>query len=270
MRWFLLMLPIAALLMTIAIVAVVEEPYAVTAVVAPRATEARGLELGTLGSLSELAGGGRRPIFEEFVFLLSSEASYRELLAEDNPEIQSWMAALNEPGALQRVYYGVLNGLRALSARDPRKPSSMERAVKLARKSAKTRKTPEGYMTLTVTARDSKTALSLLNGVVRVSDEAIRRREQDTYRQRVELLLDMANKSQRPNEQAAISSAIERDFARYVSSLSSTHYSFQYVVAPRPEPSPRYVNSIKVFALCMVLGGLLLLGAVAIRARLRQ
>jgi hypothetical protein len=142
--------------------------------------------------------------------------------------------------------------------------------VKTARNSTKTRKTPEGYMTLTVTAKNSKTALSLLNGVVRVSDEAIRLREQETYRQRVALLLDMANESVRPSEKAAISSAIERDFARYVSSLSSTSYAFQYVVPPRLEPAPRYVNSIVVLFFCTVVGVVVLVGVAAIRARLRQ
>lgn len=270
MRWRLLLLPLLAVVMTIAIVAVVDEPHAVTAVVAPRPTEARGLELGSLGSLTELAGGGRRPIFEEFVFLLSSDASARQFLSGDDPEIKAWVASFEDRSLLQRAYYGLLNAMRALSAREPRRPSSLEQAVKSARKAISTRKTPEGYITLTVTAKQSNVALALLHGVVRASDEAIRRREQDTYRQRVDLLLEMANESKRPNEQAAISSAIDRDFAKYVSSLSSSAYSFQYVVAPRLEPSPRYVNPIIVLILCTVIGGVVLLGIAAVRARLRQ
>jgi LPS O-antigen subunit length determinant protein (WzzB/FepE family) len=268
-----LLIAIAAVLvlaMTIVTIAVVNEPYAATAVVAPRATEARGLELGSLASLSELAGGGRRPTFEEFVYLVSSEASARRLLSEKSSWVETLLQRTATQGFVRRSYYAAQNLVRKLAGRERRQPSGFEDAVRSVRKSIETRKTPEGYVTITVFAKAPEESKMILEGVVRASDEMIRVRERATYSERVSVLLSMSEESVRPNERVAISNAIDRDFARYVNSLGSEAFAYQYVVPPRVEPQPRYVNGLLVFVGCSAIVSFGFAAFVLLRVRLRR
>jgi hypothetical protein len=256
------------LFMTLVVFALSDEPYVATAVVAPRAAEARGIELGSLASLTELAGGGRRPIFEEFIYLISSEASARRLLEEKNPGVKALLKQASTLSSIRRAYYAVQNLARKLVGRDARRPSAFEDTVRRVRKSIETRKTPEGYVAITVSASNAEEAKLLLDGLVKASDEMIRIRERAIYSERVSVLLTMSEKSVRPNERIAISNAIDRDFARYVNSLGSDAFAYQYVVLPRVESQPRYANLVLVFIACAFVVTFALVVFVTLRVRL--
>lgn len=268
------MLAVAAALlafgMSALVIALWGEPYSATAVVAPRASEARGLELGSLASLTELAGGGRRPIFEEFVYLLSSDAAARRLLSEKNELTERILKESAEQTNLRRAYYVVQNLMRAIAARESRHPSAFEDAVRKVRRSIETKKTPEGYVAITVSAGDQEEAKALLELAVNTSDDMIRTRERAAYSERVSVLLSMAEKSIRPTERAAIGNAIDRDFARYVSSLGSEAFSYQYVVSPRAEAQPRYVNGVLVLIACSIISAFALVTLTLLRVRLQR
>lgn len=223
--------------------------YVTQAVITSKTSEDRSFDAGTLSGLASLAGGGQRPVFEQFAFLLRSDAMIRRLTPELRRHAPALVKELLGRPAFGQFRVGLEDSARSMFGKPPKVLPADDRLVEAIRGHLKITKTPEGYIQLAFTSGTDAGQTRLIQGLLRESDAVIRTRERVDYRNRVNNYQDLLLQRTRPTEKFVIVNLIGREYANYITAQSGETFSFTNV---EPVISPKRVYSTSLFTILIL------------------
>ena len=227
------------------------DSYVVSAITTSPPSEEKSFDLASLSGLSALGSGGQRTTFEEFGFLIGSEANVRATITE--PGQARALSEFVAPGTIEKSLLGIEQWARELFSKAPKVVDPLDRLVRIAQKRIEVKKTPEGYLAITLTGAQPYGKVELVRALIARADAAVRERAIADYRGRIATYQRLIDAEQRPAERAILVALVAREYTTYASAQSGRVFAFDYVDAP--------LRATKIYGPSFVL---VLIGAVAL------
>ncbi len=225
--------------------------FATTAVITSRQSEAQSFDLASIGGLASLAGGGQRPAFEQFGYLLGAGSNVRRVLPALRQQSPVLIEELLRRSPPQRIKHNVEDFARRLFGKPLVVVDRDDRLVEAIQSRLKIVKTPEGYLRLIFSSVTPQGQTKLVSGLLAAADQAIRESEAIEYRRRLVTFQMLVDQQQRPSDRLILVSLMSREYATYVGAQAGGNFSYSFIEPPA-EPTTVYATSLVVLIILAI------------------
>jgi hypothetical protein len=257
-RWLVLILGLA-LAASVALFAIASDELVSEAVMTAKPDEARSFDLSSLSSLASLAGGGDRPTFEEFSFIVGSEANLRAALPDIRRIAPAMIRDMERRGRISTFIVGVDQALRALMDKSARVDDLDQRVIDRLKKRLDVEPTSEGFLRIALTSKPFPGGDDVIKTLIATADKNLRERAVREYQNRLTVYTRLLRDSTNVSQRAVLTTMIGREFATFASAQSGEEFAFLFIDPPRP-PEPDYATPFLVLLLLLTGLGLGLYG----------
>lgn len=253
-RWrWLLAITVCMLLVTVSIYGRANDGYKATALLAPQTANPRGFDARSLSGLAALASGATQESgFQEFSALLKSETAIRRVLPTFRGKDFSFFDNYIALSPSENWRLGIENGARMLFGKPKRLVNPQDRLTKAIVTQLKVKKTPEGYLEVSIITPTASASASIVDSLVRQADEMVRQRAKMNYTDRISMFRTLLDRESRTDDRLALTDLLRNEYQTFVAAQSNSSFSYSYIDPPT-NPIRVYSTSLFVFLIVAVV-----------------